>query len=168
VLILAHSPHGLEEVHRLAYSTLIGATTLDVLVLTVLALTTAACCIFFSRRILLFSLDPEMAAAVGMRTMYWATGICAWLGVCIGLSIRTSGMLYAFGCLILPAMIAKFLCRESRTALVVAPAIAIGGATIGFMFANAYDYPPAQMTVALWCVAAVVASTTRWLAGLRT
>jgi hypothetical protein len=35
---------------------------------------------------------------------------------------------------------------------VVAPVIAVGMATVGFVLANHYDDPPAQMTVALLCL----------------
>ena len=35
---------------------------------------------------------------------------------------------------------------------VVAPVIAVGTATVGFVLANHYDDPPAQMTVALLCL----------------
>jgi ABC-type Mn2+/Zn2+ transport system permease subunit len=35
---------------------------------------------------------------------------------------------------------------------VVAPVIAVGVATVGFVLANHYDDPPAQMTVALLCL----------------
>jgi zinc transport system permease protein len=61
-------------------------------------------------------------------------------------------MLYTFGCLVLPALVAKNVCREVRPMFVVAPVIAVGVATVGFVLANHYDDPPAQMTVALLCL----------------
>jgi hypothetical protein len=42
----------------------------------------------------------------------------------------------------------------------VAPAIAIATATVGFVLANHWDYPPAQMTVAMQCAVVVGA----WIA----
>jgi hypothetical protein len=66
----------------------------------------------------------------------------AWLGLAVGLSIRSAGMLYTFGCLVLPALVAKNICREVRPMFVVAPAVAVGTATVGFVLANHYDDPP--------------------------
>jgi ABC-type Mn2+/Zn2+ transport system permease subunit len=102
-------------------------------------------------------MDPEMAAAVGMRTARWAAFMSAWLGLAVGLSIRTSGMLYTFGCLVLPALVAKNLCREVRPMFLVAPVVAVGTGAVGFVLANHYDFPPAQMTVALLSLLLTVA-----------
>ncbi len=149
VLIVARSPHGLEEIHRLHSSSIIGATKMDVVVFAVFALTTAAALLVTHRRLLLLAMDPEMAAAVGMRTGVWSAATSVWLGLAIGLSIRASGMLYTFGMLVLPALIAKNLCREVRPMFVVSPIVALAAASLGFVLANHYDFPPAQMTVAL-------------------
>ena len=69
----------------------------------------------------------------------------------MGLSIRVSGTLYTFGCLVLPALVAKHLVREVRALIWVAPALAVAAAVVGFVFANYWDTPPAHMTVALLC-----------------
>jgi ABC-type Mn2+/Zn2+ transport system permease subunit len=102
-------------------------------------------------------MDPAMAAAVGLRVSRWAGGTAIWLGLAVGLSMRVSGMLYTFGSLVLPALIAKNVCHEVATMFIVAPCVALGAGVVGFVVANYYDYPPAQMTVALLSLAFVVA-----------
>lgn len=149
ILIVSHSPHGLEEIHRLLASSIIGASAADVWGFATLAGLTAMVFLATHRRLLLFVMDPAMAAAVGMHVSGWEALISTWLGLAVGLSIRSSGMLYTFGCLVLPALIAKNVCREVRPMFFVAPVVAVGAGTIGFVLANHYDYPPAQMTVAL-------------------
>ena len=65
-------------------------------------------------------------------------------------AIRLSaGTLYTFGCLVLPALIAKNLCREVRPMLWVAPLFACAAALAGFVLANGLDWPPAHATVAI-------------------
>ena len=160
VLIVAHSPHGLDEIHRLLSSSIIGATRADVWIFAALLLCTAVGIAVYHRPILLFTMDPQMAAAVGVRAVWLSPLLSAWLGLAVGLSIRASGMLYTFGCLVLPALVAKSVCREVRPMFMVAPLVAGGAATAGFVLANHYDDPPAQMTVALLCLTLVVA----WLA----
>lgn len=152
ILLMAHSPHGLEEVHRLMLSSIIGASQHDVRVFGGLAAGSIAIIATLHGRILLFALDPAMATAAGMNVRAWGLATSAWLGLAAGLSMRASGMLYTFGCLVLPALIAANLCREVRTMIVVAPLVALLSAGAGFVLANHYDYPPGQVIVALMCV----------------
>lgn len=151
VLLLAHSPHGLEEVHRLMFSTLLGATSLDVALFATLALATAVAVFAWSAPLRLFASDAEMAAAVGLPTARLGLVVASWLGVAIGLSIHVSGLIYTFGCLVLPAIAARNLCREMRAMLWVAPLLAVATAGLAFVAANAWDVPPAHATVAGLC-----------------
>ncbi|MGH9388628.1 MAG: metal ABC transporter permease, partial [Vicinamibacteria bacterium] len=73
------------------------------------------------------------------------------------LSIRASGMLYSFGCLVLPALVAKNVCREVRPMFLVAPLFAFATGVIGFALADLYDFPPAQLTVALFSLLLAIA-----------
>lgn len=149
ILLVAHSPHGLDEIQRLLSSSLIGATGDDVWIFAGLVTSTILALAIANRRLLLFTLDPPMAAAVGMRVTWWATGIAIWLGLVIGLAMRVSGILYTSGLLVLPALVAKNLCGEVRTIFLISPLIALSVGAMGFVLANHYDLPPAQTTVAL-------------------
>jgi len=160
ILVVAHSPHGLEEVDRLLHSTIIGATAADVWTFAGLALATAAAIALTHRRLLLVAMDPPMAAALGVDVGRWSAGISLWLGLAVGLSIRCAGVLFTFGCLVLPPLVARNLCREVRPMLVVAPVVGVATAAVGFVFAHHWDYPPAQMTVGILCV--LLAATARW------
>jgi len=153
VLLLAGDPHGLEEVHQLLFSTLLGATVTDLGVFALLATTTALLVAAFARPLLLFTLDPSMALAVGLSPRRWNTLLAIWLGISVGLSIRVSGTLYTFGCLVLPALVAKQLCREMRPLLWVSPLVGMAGALMGFALAHQLDWPPAHTTVALLAAA---------------
>jgi len=149
ILLVAHTPHGLDEIQRLLSSSLVGATNSDVWLFVGSTDSTNLALILANRRLLLFAMDPPMAAAVGMRMTRWTTGTAIWLGLVIGLAMRVLGMLYTFGLLVLPALVAKNACREVRTIFFISPIIALSVGTLGFVLANHYDFPPAQMTVAL-------------------
>jgi ABC-type Mn2+/Zn2+ transport system permease subunit len=163
VLIVAHSPHGLDEIHRLLSSSIIGARRSDVWIFASLLVCTSLGIGVYHRSILLFIMDPAMAAAVGVKVVWVSILLSAWLGLAVGLSIRVAGMLYTFGCLVLPALVAKNLCRKVKPMFVVAPLVAVATATVGFALANHYDDPPAQMTVALLCLCVAVAWVIRRL-----
>jgi ABC-type Mn2+/Zn2+ transport system permease subunit len=149
VILVAHSPHGSEEIHRLMASTIIGATGADVAGFALLTLLTIAALVRWQRPLRLLLMDRAMAAAVGIPVRLADHLLAVWLGLAVGLAIRVSGVAYAFGCLVLPALIAKNLCREVRPMFVVAPALGVTVGIVAFVVANAYDYPPGQIVVAL-------------------
>jgi ABC-type Mn2+/Zn2+ transport system permease subunit len=151
ILAVAHSPHGVEEMHRLVASSMIGAGRADVFVFVVLGLGTAVVLVWALDALLLVSLDPAMAAAVGLRVGLWEGLASCWLGLVMGLAIPAVGVLYAFGCLVLPALAARGVCREMRPMFVVAPALGLAAAIGSCVLAHHWDYPPAQLTVAVLC-----------------
>lgn len=157
VLLMAHSPHGMEEINRLLASTIIGATLSDVVLLLALLVTTAVVVARRSSELLLLVMDAEMAEAVGLRVARWNVGIAVWLGVVVGLSNRVAGAIFTFGCLVLPALAARNLCREVRTMFVVAPLLGLASAVIAFVLAHTLDYPPGQTTAFIQCLVLVAA-----------
>lgn len=152
ILLVSRSPHGLEEVQQILASSLIGATATDLVALGILTALTVAAVILLHQRLLLFSLDPAMAEAVGLHPRRWGAATAVWLGLAVGGSLHAAGLIYAFGCLVLPALIAKSLCRQVRSMFWVAPAVGLAGAVAGFVLANHYDFPPGQLTVAILAV----------------
>jgi ABC-type Mn2+/Zn2+ transport system permease subunit len=157
VLLLAHSPHGLEEVNHILSSTLVGATETDVWLFAALTLITAVTLILWYQPTLLVVLDPEMARAVGVPVGRWDAVLSIWLGIAIGFSIHVSGAVYAFACLVLPPLIAKNLGREIRTMFFLAPFVSFSTGVVAFVLANHYDFPPGQMATACLCFLLAVA-----------
>jgi ABC-type Mn2+/Zn2+ transport system permease subunit len=153
VLLLAHSPHGMDEINRLLASTIIGAGSADVaLFATLLAVAVAATArLHVPLRLVL--MDREMASAVGLNVGAWDRALAVALGVAIGLAIHVSGVVFSFGCLVLPALVAKNLCREVGQMLWVSPLVGLAAAMAGFVAANHWDLPPGQAAVAILCVA---------------
>lgn len=165
ILIVAHSPLGLDEIHRLLSSSIIGSSLSDVVVFATLALTAAVALVFHRSRLVLLVTDPAMAAASGLRVARWDLFIATSLGVMIGLGIRSSGLIFTFGCLVLPALIAKQLCREVRPMFWVAPLVSVSVCLAGFVVSNHYDFPPAQMSIALLSAGLALAWLAKWFRG---
>jgi len=147
ILLLVNSPHGAHEIARLVASSVLGATAGDALLFAVVAgLTMVGGCIARDRLILM-TIDPNWAGLAGMRRSRWEYGIALWLGLVCGLAIPVTGFLFVFGCLVLPAMIARNLCREIRRQLWVAPVIALLTTIVGFVIAHQQDWPPAPVVI---------------------
>ena len=153
VLLMAHSPHGMEEIHRLLASTIIGATQGDVIVFAGLVLATIGLVARSTAELLLLVMDPELARSLGMRVERWNLGLAMWLGLVVGLSNRVAGAIFTFGCLVLPALTARNLCREVRTMFLVAPLVGLVSAVVAFVLAHGLDYPPGQTAAVLQCLA---------------
>ena len=149
VLMAQHLIHGTEEIQKMLMSTLIGSTYTELLLFLALDLIIVLLFVLLYRPLLLFLLDEPTFAAVGGRTALWRPLVAIGLGLLIGLAIRSSGMLFTFGCLVLPAMIAKNILNRVLYLFFFAPLLAVVFAGAGFMSANHYDFPPGQMVVAL-------------------
>ena len=157
ILLMAHSPIGMEEINRLLSSTIIGARLTDVWIFAGLLLVTATVLFFCYRQALLLVLDPEMARAVGLQVDLWNRLSSIWLGIVVGFSIHVSGVVFGFASLVLPALIAQNVCRKIRYLFLVAPAVSLGTGVVAFVLANEYDYPPGQMAAACLSLLVVVA-----------
>ncbi len=163
VLVVARSPHGMEEVTRLVASSLVGAGTADVVVFALLFAGVVAWVALDGRRLRAALLDPVFAATVGVDLRRLGIVFALVLGAAIGWSLHVSGLLYTFGCLVLPALAARSLARELRTVVVLAPLIAIACAVLASVWADASDLPPAQVAVALLALICVVARVGRFV-----
>jgi ABC-type Mn2+/Zn2+ transport system permease subunit len=161
VLLMAHSPHGMDEINRLLASTIIGATAGDVAIFLVLTFATGA--VLWSRgaELVLLVMDGEMAEAVGLDVARWNAATAIWLGLVVGLSNRVAGAIFTFGCLVLPALAARNLCREVRTMLLVAPLLGLASAMVAFVVAHTLDYPPGQTTAFVQSLVLIAAWTIR-------
>jgi ABC-type Mn2+/Zn2+ transport system permease subunit len=151
VLVIAHSPHGLEEVQQLVASSVIGATPTDVKILVALVAVTASFVALRHRSLALMAMDPAMARAVG-GGRGWDFASAGWLGLVMGVTIHTAGIVYAFGCLVLPALIAKNVCRATVPMFLVAPLVALVAAVASFVAGDMIDLYQPQLTVTTLCV----------------
>ena len=163
VLLLARMPYGLKEIQSLFSSSIIGAGSTDIGVFSGLLFLFVGFLVLRMRRLTLYLSDPVMAAAVGANIFLWSTAIASSLGLATGLAIRSSGMLYTFGCLILPAQMAKVLCRDISGMFLVSPIMALICVVLGLMLGNSIDLPPAQTIVALMSAVLLLVWLLRWL-----
>ncbi len=161
VLVVANHPRGAEEVHHLLGSSVLGASAADLGFAAALAALTAVLAGRYRDALALFALDPGMAAAAGLRPRSLSLAASAWVGLCIGFAIHSSGLLYAFGCLVLPALAAARLCRTVRAMLWVAPLLALCGTVGGFLLAHVLDLPPGQLAVAALALLVALAALAR-------
>ena len=163
LLIVVDSPHGQEEVQNALFSSIVVARRFDAWLFGALAIVSTLWLFVYRRSFQVLVLDPAMAAAVGMRVSLWSFLSAAWLGISIGLSIGASGLLFTFGCLVLPALVARNVLREAAPMFLVAPLIAVVTTALSFLLADRLDYPPGQLTVVSLGLFVVLAWIYRWV-----
>ncbi len=151
-LLLSRDPHGTELIDGLATSSIFGATVFDLYTLTCVLVVSSTLFFRFRRTLLLFIVDPTIASTAGIRRRRADLGIALLMGSGLGMSVHATGLVYSFGCLILPALTATTVCRELRQILIFSPVIGLLGSTIGFILANHFDFPPGQLAVLVYCV----------------
>lgn len=165
ILLAAHNPRGLEEVQRLLSSSLIGANRIDVYLFTGLACITVLFSLKYLSLLLFITLDPISARAQGIKVNFWNVLLTGWVGIIVGLAMKVTGLIYAFGCLILPGLIAIQFSKNLNQVVYFTPIIALSLSISGFVIANYYDYPPAQVTIALYSMGLVLAKMITGLSG---
>ena len=152
IVLLFHTPIGSSEINQRFASSIIGATRIDVLIYGALSIFVITIVLKFRDELTLLMVDNEMARAVGLNIRLWDLSISLFTGFVLGLSLRTAGMLFTFGQLVLPALIAKNFCREIRQIFFAAPVVAVVICVSAFVLANHWDYALGSFSVLLLCV----------------
>ena len=148
VLLVAHHPEGLEIIHRLLFSTLLGATWNDVIILGLAASLVAVLVFRFHEWLALLTLDPDASSLAGIDARRWNWVLSVALGIAVGLVMQATGFLYTFGFLVLPVLALRERCREVRQLVWMSPLLAILVSLPSFAIAYGLDLPPAQVAVA--------------------
>lgn len=163
VLFLAHAPAGMEQVRRLQVSSVVGATWLDVYLFLALLAAIVGVGLWLMRPLILLLSDPVMASAIGIRVHRWNIALALVSGLSVGLAVRSTGVLYTFGALALPVMIAKQLCGEVRNLFLLAPILAATLSFLGLWASHRWNLPPGQAAAATMCLALLVTHIARRL-----
>ncbi len=163
VLFLAHAPAGMEQVRRLQVSSVVGATWLDVYLFSALLAAMVVTGLCLMRPLILLLSDPVMASAIGIRVARWNVALAIVSGFSVGLAVRSTGVLFTFGALALPVMIAKQLCGEVRSLFVLSPILAAILGFFGLWVSHRWNLPPGQAAAGLMCAALLVTHAARRL-----
>ena len=115
------------------------------------------------RPLVLLLSDPVLASAIGLKIFRWNITLAIMIGLSVGLAVRSTGVLYAFGALALPVMIAKQFCGEVRSLFLFSPIIAVGLSFAGLWGGHLWDFPPGQSAVGVMCAALLITHMGRQL-----
>lgn len=163
VLLLAHDPHGVQQTAQILLSTLIGADRTDLWISLVALLCTIFVLIRKRQVLALVITDPAHARALGLNVGGWSMAIGLVTGLAIAYAIRTAGLMFTFGMLVLPGLAAARAGSGLRATVVLTPPLAACAAIAGIMLSHGADTPPGQTIVVIGCALVVLAAPLRRL-----
>ena len=158
MILLSQSPIGLEEIHRLLTSTILGATRQEVKLVALLLAVVVGLGFWGFDKVRIVMLDPDFATGCGVHTKRWQVALTGGLGVLLAVSNNLAGMLFAFGALLLPALGSRYFCREVWQMFIAAPLLFTLSALPAYVLANHFDCPPGQMVVVVLAIGVFVIS----------
>ena len=153
VLFVANSAYGMHDILALQHSNALSAGSFELWAFACAVLVLAVVVALRHRELRLLAVDPDAARGCGLAVRRWNFAIALSLGLLISLSVSSLGLLYTFACLVLPTLIANRLSPSLWLLLVLAPALAFGGALSGIVVGHQWDLPPGQTTTAILVLA---------------
>jgi zinc/manganese transport system permease protein len=150
----------------LLFGSFLGITSGQVLLLLVLSVAALFVLAVIGRRLLFASVDPEVAAAAGVRVSALSIGFLVLLGIAVAEASQITGSLLVFALLVLPPATAQVITGRPVVGLILSVTLGIAVTWGGLLIAY-YNPPPAGAFITtLSFVAYVVARVFRW-AGTR-
>jgi ABC-type Mn2+/Zn2+ transport system permease subunit len=163
LLLVAHSPYGMHDTLALQSSNVLGAGAPEAIFFGVASVLSVAALVLTPRELRLLATDPGHAALCGLRTTAWCVALGCWIGLLLSLGVSSLGLLYTFGCLVLPTLIARQLFRQLWPLFLAAPLIALGAGILGIGVGHAGDLPPGQTTVGVLVALLPLAFAGGWI-----
>jgi len=149
ILILSKAAHGEADMLNLVRGNILGVTGEDILSLFYVIIPVFIVHILFYKHFLFVSFDPEMAAALGIKTGWWNFLFYITLGVVVATSIKTAGVLLTFAFLLLPAITAISLADSMKANLIISGLAAIISSLAGVYISVKMDLPTGPAIVAI-------------------
>jgi len=136
ILFVLETAQGMEEVRNLVAGDILGIHEETLFALAREILPVLLLLFLFGRRLLFASFDPEMASTLGIRTRLFDLLFFAGLAIVVARGVHATGVLFVFSYLLLPAAGAMQLARSPSGIFGAAVAIAVLGASSGFLVAS--------------------------------
>lgn len=164
MVLLAHAPHGLQQVQQLFLSSLLGASAVDVQAAATLLGIALVALLWRRRGLWLWATDPVSAAAYGLSVRAHDLAVGTFVGVAIGFAIHATGLTFTFGCTVLPVLLVRELAPSLTAVAWLAPSSGVLTFGVGFWLADRFDLPPGQTTVVVAGAAVAVVRAARLVA----
>lgn len=149
ILLIAKSAKGESQMLELLYGNVLTVSPRETLEMLGVFVVVAAIHSLFGRVFVGVSFDPDFAETLGFRARGWNLLLYLTVGVVIAYAIRSVGVLFTFGMLVLPATAALLLVNRLKSAFLLAPVLAVVPVVLGLHLSLKYDLPGSAAIVAI-------------------
>jgi zinc transport system permease protein len=149
---LVHAAH---DLGGLVFGNAVAVPTLDLVLISAVALFCAAVHVIFAKELAFVSFDAETARAAGMRVRVWDAALFLTIGLAIPVTARALGALPVFAFLTLPAAGALTLRVGFARAFMVAGLLGVVAAGGGYVLSWLGELPTGATMVALAALLAI-------------
>lgn len=148
VLLLAHQPHGMEEIEHMLAGSLLTVTPAELAKIAVLYTAIGLFHYAFRDRFMLISADRAEAEERGVNVVWWDFLFYASFALVVTSSVSIAGVLLVFSLLVIPPVIALLLTSRPGGRLALGWSVGILGSIIGILASVGLDLPagPSVMT----------------------
>lgn len=164
VILVLSSPRIVQEAHEvgeLLFGSAVAVREQNLVALAIAAALVAGVHGIFFKDFVYVSFDGETAAAVGYPVRRLDVALNLTIAVAVAMATRALGTLPVFAFLVLPAGAALLVARRLWTASLLAIAIALASATLGYYLSFVYQLPTGPTMAALCALAWVPAALMR-------
>ena len=158
ILLIAKNPSGETQMLKLMQGDVLTVATSETRQMALAYTLCAALHIVFHKEFVLVSFDRDAASTLSFDARRWDFLLFLTIGCAIAFAIRAVGVLLTSTLLVMPAATALLLCARLRSALIVAPLLAMLQVLVGLHLSFVLDVPASAITVALAFVLLLPAS----------
>lgn len=144
LLLLAKSSEGLGEIQTLMSGNLLSVNAGEIKILCVVTIVMMLTHYFAQKPFIFITTDPEFAKISSLKVKFWEILFYLSLGLIISVSLRITGMLYVFSCLVFPAMTCNLVFRSFSGIQRASIALSVLAAFFGVYFSFALDFPTSE------------------------
>ncbi len=148
-LCLSRSTEATNQIAAVLASTVLGSSHREMLCHLLLVAFCLSFCFCWRRPLCLILADRSQALAQGLPVRRLEATFAFFAGLMIGVSLVSAGVLYTFGCLILPALAARRFSRDFAPRFWLAPLISLAAVIPAFILGVHWDMPQAHLSVLL-------------------
>lgn len=160
VLLLAHQPHGMEELEHMLAGSLLTVTPAELVKISVLYALIGVFHYVFRKQFMLISSDRAAGGKSGLNLLLWDFLFYASFAVVVTSSVAVAGVLLVFSLLVIPPVVALLLTTGARGRLAMGWGVGFLGAIVGILASVGLDLPagPSVMTALVLILVAVSAA----------
>jgi ABC-type Mn2+/Zn2+ transport system permease subunit len=108
--------------------------------------------LIFHKEFIFISFDKETALTTGLKANSIDFLLYLSIGIVISLTMKTSGIIFVFGSLIIPPMTALILAKKASVILWLSPTFAMISVILGFLLSYSCDLPVSPTIVGFYGV----------------